>query len=206
MGWSERSNHLSGPALSGGERSAVGDSRGPSPGSRHHRADEPTGNLDETTAVRLSICCLPSSAIAARRWCSSRMIPRWRAPATGCCGCGRGGSREPRYNLRGIRWRDRGRRIDARYPCPGPTIPPRGGRASRLPLVLRLALRECVGPARFRHFPRAVSRSASARDRGRPSLLEARLTEGMAREGRHPSPGGDLAYSLLQREADTDRA
>jgi len=80
-----------------------------------------------------------------------------------------------------------------------PDDTPRGGRASRLPLVLRLALREMRSGLRgFGIFLGCIALGVAAI--AGVSSLSSALTEGMAREGR-TILGGDLAYSLLQREA-----
>ena len=80
-----------------------------------------------------------------------------------------------------------------------PEDTPRGGRASRLPLVLRLALREMRSGLRgFGIFLGCIALGVAAI--AGVSSLSSALTEGMAREGR-TILGGDLAYSLLQREA-----
>jgi putative ABC transport system permease protein len=76
---------------------------------------------------------------------------------------------------------------------------PQGRGASRLPLVLRLAMREMRSGLRgFGIFLGCIALGVAA-IAGVSSLSNA-LTEGMAREGR-TILGGDLAYSLLQREA-----
>src|ERR1043166_4270654 len=41
---------------------------------------------------RSSNCCSPATPSAARRWCSSRTMRRWRGAATASCGCVRAGS------------------------------------------------------------------------------------------------------------------
>jgi len=80
-----------------------------------------------------------------------------------------------------------------------PEDTPREGRASRLPLVLRLALREMRSGLRgFGIFLGCIALGVAAI--AGVSSLSSALTEGMAREGR-TILGGDLAYSLLQREA-----
>ena len=76
---------------------------------------------------------------------------------------------------------------------------PRGRSRSGLPLVLRLALREMrAGLRGFGIFLACIALGVAAI--AGVSSLSTALTEGMAREGR-TILGGDIAYSLLQREA-----
>jgi putative ABC transport system permease protein len=76
---------------------------------------------------------------------------------------------------------------------------PRGRSRARLPLVLRLAIREMrAGLRGFGIFLACIALGVAAI--AGVSSLSTALTEGMAREGR-TILGGDIAYSLLQREA-----
>ncbi|MEE1610795.1 ABC transporter permease [Microvirga sp. CF3016] len=75
----------------------------------------------------------------------------------------------------------------------------RPGFASRLPLLLRLAFRELRGGLRgFGIFLACIALGVAAI--ASVSSLSRSLTEGISREGRRIL-GGDMAFSLLQREA-----
>ena len=89
----------------------------------------------------------------------------------------------------------RGHRCTAPFP---PRL--RGGlRRPRLPLVLRLALRELRGGLKgFGIFLACIALGVAAI--AGVSSLSRSLTEGIGREGRRIL-GGDMAFSLLQREA-----
>src|SRR5918995_5621862 len=81
-----------------------------------------------------------------------------------------------------------------------PASPPRGRKpASSLPLLLRLALRELRGGLKgFGIFLACIALGVAAI--AGVSSLSRSLTEGISREGRRIL-GGDMAFSLLQREA-----
>lgn len=81
----------------------------------------------------------------------------------------------------------------------------RSGPASRLPLLLRLAFRELRGGLKgFGIFLACIALGVAAI--AGVSSLSRSLTDGITREGRRIL-GGDMAFSLLQREAnDAERA
>ncbi|HZB61588.1 MAG TPA: ABC transporter permease [Microvirga sp.] len=81
-----------------------------------------------------------------------------------------------------------------------PASPPQGRKpASSLPLLLRLALRELRGGLKgFGIFLACIALGVAAI--AGVSSLSRSLTEGISREGRRIL-GGDMAFSLLQREA-----
>ena len=84
------------------------------------------------------------------------------------------------------------------------TPQPDGCLRSRLPLLLRLALRELRGGLQgFGIFLACIALGVAAI--ASVSSLSRSLTEGITREGRRIL-GGDMAFSLLQREASTARA
>ncbi|WP_414472718.1 ABC transporter permease [Microvirga sp. M2] len=79
------------------------------------------------------------------------------------------------------------------------SAPRRRGPASRLPLLLRLALRELRGGLKgFGIFLACIALGVAAI--ASVSSLSRSLTEGISREGRRIL-GGDMAFSLIQREA-----
>jgi putative ABC transport system permease protein len=80
-----------------------------------------------------------------------------------------------------------------------PATPPRRSSSSRLPLLLRLALRELrAGLKGFGIFLACIALGVAAI--ASVSSLSRSLTEGISREGRRIL-GGDMAFSLIQREA-----
>ena len=79
------------------------------------------------------------------------------------------------------------------------TPPKRSPDRSRLPLLLRLALRELrAGLKGFGIFLACIALGVAAI--ASVSSLSRSLTEGISREGRRIL-GGDMAFSLIQREA-----
>src|SRR6478735_12192084 len=79
------------------------------------------------------------------------------------------------------------------------SAPRRRAPASRLPLLLRLALRELRGGLKgFGIFLACIALGVAAI--ASVSSLSRSLTEGISREGRRIL-GGDMAFSLIQREA-----
>ena len=118
------------------------------------------------------------------------------AAATAWCGCAPGMSRPtPRSRLEVTH--------DARLPsAPRPALAPP---AARMPLVLRLALRELRGGLqRLRDLPRPASRSASRRSPA-SRRSRARSPRASTREGRRIL-GGDMAFSLIHRRGRPGRA
>lgn len=80
-----------------------------------------------------------------------------------------------------------------------PATPQRRSSSSRLPLLLRLALRELrAGLKGFGIFLACIALGVAAI--ASVSSLSRSLTEGISREGRRIL-GGDMAFSLIQREA-----
>ena len=80
-----------------------------------------------------------------------------------------------------------------------PATPPKRSSSSRLPLLLRLALRELRGGLKgFGIFLACIALGVAAI--AGVSSLSRSLTEGLSREGRRIL-GGDMAFSLIQREA-----
>ena len=197
VGLGERLNHY--PAqLSGGEQQRVAIARAIAPDPAIIVADEPTGNLDETTGGSIVDLLF---AIKRDRGATLVLVTHDTALARSCDRMVRlrSGRIEEPDTPAGNTMADRGGGGLMHGTLSRPDDTPRGGRASRLPLVLRLALREMRSGLRgFGIFLGCIALGVAAI--AGVSSLSSALTEGMAREGR-TILGGDLAYSLLQREA-----
>ena len=143
-------------------------------------------------AGRSSTCCSPACGAPAPRWCWSPMMRRWRRAATASCGCaraGRGGALgKPRLDERMSR---HGRIQRARSRCTDAVVAARAPRAARRLARVSLVFIACI----------ALGVMAIA---GVGSFARS-LADGLAREGR-VILGGDLAFSIIHREAKRGRA
>src|SRR5262249_40499234 len=152
-------------------------------------------------AARSSSFCSAATAGAAPRWFWSRTIPRWRRAAIACCTCARDISR---------RLRRPNRASDERAHMTG-TLNFRSSLSATLAagrpggFAGRFAWRDLRGGLRgFGVFIACIALGVLAI--AGVGSVAASLTEGIGKAGR-VILGGDLAFSLIQREADdTERA
>src|SRR5690242_14983957 len=168
-------------------------SRLPAPWRLIRRSSSPTSRPAISTKppeARSSSFCSAATASATPRWFWLRMIRRWRHAAITCCTCARDISSRERRPNRG--WRERARMTVA-LNAPVATVWPGG-------FAARFAWRDLRGGLRgFGVFIACIALGVLAI--AGVGSVAASLTEGIGKAGR-VILGGDLAFSLIQREAD----
>src|SRR6516165_6755063 len=151
--------------------------------------------------ARSSSCCSAAGPSAAPHWFWSRTMPRWRRVAIACCICARDTSRRRRRQNRASDERARmTATLNSRSALSAPLAA--GWSAG---FAGRFAWRDLRGGLRgFGVFIACIALGVLAI--AGVGSVAASLTEGVGKAGR-VILGGDLAFSLIQREADdTERA
>src|SRR6516164_2521533 len=151
--------------------------------------------------ARSSSCCSAAGPSAAPHWFWSRTMPRWRRVAIACCICARDTSRRRRRQNRASDERPHMTvTVNSRSPLATPLAT--GWSAG---FAGQFAWRDLRGGLRgFGVFIACIALGVLAI--AGVGSVAASLTEGIGKAGR-VILGGDLAFSLIQREADdTERA
>src|SRR5215470_6135171 len=151
--------------------------------------------------ARSSSCCSAAGPSAAPHWFWSRTMPRWRRVAIACCRCARDTSGRRRRQNRASDERPRMTvTVNSRSPLATPLAT--GWSAG---FAGRFAWRDLRGGLRgFGVFIACIGLGVLAI--AGVGSVAASLTDGIGKAGR-VILGGDLAFTLIQREADdTERA